>query len=82
MANQWGSDVPVSMPQPLPGDLEGIVNMGGFTMTLDGLFPDLSAADHERLATPTYAPFNPLDRRVETVPDPEEEESWQTDAGA
>jgi hypothetical protein len=45
--------------------------MGGFVMTLDGLFPDLSAADHERLATPSYAPYNPANV-TETIPDPEE----------
>jgi len=74
VANQWGADVPISMPQPLRSDQEALVPMGGgFVMTLDGLFPDMSAADHERLATPTYAPFDP--RRVDvTVPDPDEEE--------
>ncbi|MFE0490205.1 hypothetical protein [Streptomyces griseoaurantiacus] len=75
MANQWGADVPVSMPQPLPSDLEGIVPMGGFVMTLDGLYPDMSASDHERLATPVYAPYNPLQQTEETVPEPEEEPS-------
>jgi hypothetical protein len=71
MANQWGADVPVSMPQPLRADQEAIVPMGGFVMTLDGLFPDMSAADHERLATPSYMPYSPA-ATVETVPDPEE----------
>lgn len=56
MANQWGADVPISMPQPLRADQEAIVPMNGFVMTLDGLYPDMSAADHERLATPVYAP--------------------------
>lgn len=74
MANQWGADVPVSMPQPLRADQAALVPMGGFVMTLDGLFPDMSAADHERLATPAYAPYDP--RTVDiTVPDPDEEES-------
>jgi hypothetical protein len=73
MADQWGSDVPVSMPQPLPPGVVGIVPMGGFVMTRDGLFPDLSAADHERLSTPSYAPFNPLRQRDELIPEPEEE---------
>lgn len=73
MANQWGADVPVSMPQPLRADQEAVVSMGGFVMTIDGLFPDMSAADHERLATPSYAPFDPRSVDV-TVPDPDEEE--------
>lgn len=72
MANQWGADVPISMPQPLRPDQEPLIPMGGFVMTLDGLFPDMSAADHERLATPVYAPYNPLGA-VETVPDPDDE---------
>jgi hypothetical protein len=72
MANQWGADVPVSMPQPLRADQEAIVPMNGFAMTLDGLYPDMSAADHERLATPVYAPYNPLRNTEETIPDPEE----------
>jgi hypothetical protein len=71
MANQWGADVPISMPQPLRADQEAIVPMGGFVMTTDGLWPDMSAADHERLATPSYAPYNPTGV-VETVPGPEE----------
>lgn len=73
MANQWGADVPVSMPQPLRADQEALVPMGGFAMTIDGLFPDLSAADHERLAIPVYAPYDPRNVDV-TVPDPDEEE--------
>ncbi|WP_428957953.1 hypothetical protein [Streptomyces sp. cg35] len=82
MADQWGSDVPVSMPQPLPSGVEGIVPMGGFVMTKHGLFPDLSAADHERLSRPSFAPFDPMRPTEETVPDPsEEEEWWQTREG-
>ncbi|MCX4799550.1 hypothetical protein OG497_37475 [Streptomyces sp. NBC_01242] len=79
MADQWGSDVPVSMPQPLPPDVIGVVPMSGFVMTESGLFPDLSAADHERLSRPTYAPYDPTNSQVEAVPDPadDEEEWWQ-----
>ncbi|MFD8656168.1 hypothetical protein [Streptomyces mirabilis] len=81
MADQWGSDVPVSMPQPLPKDVVGVVPMGGFVMTESGLFPDLSAADHEWLSRPTFAPYNPTNDRVESVPDPaddlDEEELWR-----
>jgi hypothetical protein len=55
----WGSDVPVSMPEPL-GDQVGLVPMFGFTFTINGLFHDLSDADHERLSTPTYAPISPV----------------------
>ncbi|MET7363277.1 hypothetical protein ABZS76_33235 [Streptomyces sp. NPDC005562] len=79
MADQWGSDVPVSMPAPLPSDVPGIVPMGGFVMTESGLFHDMSAADHERLSRPTFAPYDPMRLRDESVPDPaDEEEWWQT----
>lgn len=74
MANQWGADVPVSMPQPLRADQVPLVPMNGFVMTIDGLFPDMSAADHERLATPVYAPYD-LRNVDTTVPIPDEEES-------
>lgn len=82
MANQWGADVPVSMPQPLPSGIASIVPMDGFTMTEFGLFHDLTAADHERLATPTYAPQDPLQRIDETLPDPTEEDPWPTNGKA
>lgn len=54
----WGSDVPVSMPEPL-GDQEGLVPMFGFNFTINGLFHDLTDADHEALSTPTFAPISP-----------------------
>lgn len=72
MASQWGADVPISMPQPLRPGQEALVPMGGFVMTIDGLFPDMSAADYERLSTPAYAPYDPRNLDV-TVPEPEEE---------
>jgi hypothetical protein len=70
------------MVQPLRADQEALVPMGGFVMTLDGLFPDLSAADHERLATPVYSPYNPLSAIEEMVPEPDEEETWPRPDGA
>jgi hypothetical protein len=59
MTDQWGSDVPVSMPMPLEG--EPLVQMFGFVFTEFGLFHDLSAADHETISTPTFAPYSPID---------------------
>lgn len=78
MSDQWGADVPVSLPQPLPQDSPGLVPMGGFTMTRYGLFPDLSEADHERLSHPFYAPYEPV-HVEETVPE-DEEDPWPTGA--
>lgn len=56
----WGSDAPVSMPEPLDPDTPGLVPMGGFVFTEWGLRFDLSEADHEVLRTPTYAPQEPV----------------------
>lgn len=59
MSDQWGADVPVSMPQPLPAGLVSMIPMGGFTMTVNGLFADMNDAEHERASRPTFAPRNP-----------------------
>lgn len=57
MSADWGSDVPVSMPEPLDG--VGLVPMFGFVFTIDGLRHDISEVDHERLSRPSYAPISP-----------------------
>jgi hypothetical protein len=53
----WASDVPVSMPEPLP--YTGHVEMQGFVFTDKGLFHNLSEADHEAISRPTYGPDDP-----------------------
>lgn len=51
----WASDTAVSLPEPV--DTQGVnVPMFGFVFTENGLFHDLSEADHEILRTPTFAP--------------------------
>lgn len=55
-AQEWGSDVPVSMPEPLTEP--GMVPMFGFVFTRNGLFHDLSEAEHEQLSLPTFAPID------------------------
>lgn len=57
MSADWGSDVPVSMPEPL--DRDGVVPMFGFVFTVDGLRHDISAEAHERLSRPPLAPISP-----------------------
>lgn len=57
MSADWGSDVPVSMPEPLTE--AGLIPMFGFVFTIDGLRHDLSEADHERIGRPTFAPISP-----------------------
>lgn len=44
-SSSWGSDVKISMPQPLPAGTASLVPMGGFTATVDGIYPDLNQAD-------------------------------------
>ncbi len=62
MSETWASDVPVSMPEPLP--VTGQVPMYGFVFTENGLFHDLSEADHEVISHPTYGPMDPGLREV------------------
>ena len=59
----WASDVAVSMPEPRDPSPLGQVPMFGFVFTENGLFHDLTTAEHERLSIPTFAPIEP----VETV---------------
>lgn len=70
--NSWGADVPVSMPQPLPAGLAHQIPMGGFTMTEQGLFHDITRADYERMSRPTFTPYNPQAQAREATPDPED----------
>lgn len=58
----WASDVPVSMPEPLP--YTGHVPMYGFVFTENGMFHNLSESDHERLSRPTYGPVDPSQQEV------------------
>jgi hypothetical protein len=60
----WGSDVPVSLPQPLAEDNPGVVPMDGFCFTPNGLFFDLSEADYQRISSPTFAPDNPQEQVI------------------
>lgn len=60
----WGSDVPVSLPQPLDEGNPGIIPMDGFCFTANGLAFDLSQADYSRIATPTFAPEDPQQQVV------------------
>ncbi len=55
----WGADVPVSLPQPLNDDNPAIVAMDGFCFTTGGIAFDMSQADYDRIAVPTFAPDNP-----------------------
>jgi hypothetical protein len=60
----WGADVPVSLPLPLTADNPGVIPMDGFCFTESGLFFDLSAADYDRISTPSYAPARPKQQTI------------------
>jgi hypothetical protein len=57
--NRWTSDTAISLPEPNPG--VSLVPMYGFTFTADGLFHDLTQADHDRLSNPHEEPTRPSD---------------------
>lgn len=52
----WGSDGPVSLPQPLPTTDTDMAEMDGFCFTPDGLRPRLSLADREELLANAFRP--------------------------
>lgn len=58
-ASHWGASVPISMPQPLDPNVSGVVDMDGFCFTANGIAHNLSRADWERVAIPTFAPIDP-----------------------
>ena len=55
----WGSDVPISMPQPPPNAVE--VPMHGFGMSRFGLVHDLTEVEFEALRVPSFAPEQPYE---------------------
>lgn len=56
---RWGSDVPISMPEPPPTDVPRSVKFGGFAFGPNGLVPDLTQSDLDNLLQPFFAPVNP-----------------------
>lgn len=58
MTDTWGSDVPVSLPRPIPADQTDDVNidMYGFRFSPRGLQHNVSASDLEALLATRFAP--------------------------
>lgn len=56
--NGWGCDVPVSMPEPVDHS-EVRLDMGSHVFTDQGLRVNISRADLQQIATPTFAPIEP-----------------------
>lgn len=56
--SSWGSDVPVSMPQPIPADQIDDLNMPmyGFRFSPRGLQHDLTTSDIEAILAERYLP--------------------------
>lgn len=52
----WGTDVPISMPQPLDRDTTVLKSMGGFCFTTGGIAHRFTESDLEAYLTPTFAP--------------------------
>jgi hypothetical protein len=50
----WGSDVPISMPEPPTRPI--MVDFGGFGMTTGGITHKITDSDIEELFTPFFAP--------------------------
>lgn len=51
----WGSDTPVSMPEPLHPSRKVYVDMGGFCFTIFGIAQNFQETDLEAYR-PTFAP--------------------------
>lgn len=60
----WGASVKISMPAPLSPDNQALVDMDGFCFTPNGIAHNLSQADWEKLAIPTFAPESPTQGAV------------------
>lgn len=56
VVQSWGSDGPISMPEPLDRDQLVYVDMGGLCMTLHGIAHRFTQADWEAYVYPRFAP--------------------------
>lgn len=56
MADNWGSDVPISMPVALGNEQIAYVDMGALCFTLQGVAHNLRETDLEAYTTPMFAP--------------------------
>ena len=50
----WGTDVPISMPEPTTDDV--LIDMGAYGFSENGLVHNLTPADLEDYMMPTFAP--------------------------
>lgn len=52
----WAADTDISMPNPKDPNNQVEVPMFGFVFTENGLFHDLTVAQHETLSQPSFGP--------------------------
>lgn len=57
----WGTDVPISMPEPPAADAGDTVALGGLAFAPCGVVFDMSEVDREHLYAQAYAPPGGLD---------------------
>lgn len=56
MSDTWGTDTPVSAPEPIDPKAPVLVNFGAFGFTAYGMVHNVTSADMEALTTPMFAP--------------------------
>jgi hypothetical protein len=52
--NYWGSDTPISMPEPPSDDV--IIDMGAHGFTVNGFVHNINESDLEDYKIPTFGP--------------------------
>lgn len=57
----WGTDTPISMPEPLGKNQTVYVDFGGFAFTEGGIAHNLTQAGLEVYTTPSFLPIHSLE---------------------
>lgn len=57
MADNWASDVRISLPQPMDMDNPPHIDLGGFAFNPNGLLHNLTSEQIEAIYLPRFAPL-------------------------
>lgn len=57
----WGTDTPISMPEPVSSSQPILVDMGGFGFTQSGIAHNITRAGLEVYTTPSFLPSPALE---------------------
>lgn len=57
----WGTDTPISMPEPLRRGTDALVDFGGFAFSEGGMVHNFSEADLQAYSTPVFLPTYPAE---------------------